>query len=481
MRRPVFMTSLASLASALALSLAGTAHAAANIWFIIDSSGSMAGKVNGERKIDIAKRTLRELVARVDPQTRVTLLAYGHRRKDDCDDIGAVSGAMTGARGKEVDAALQQLKPLGKTPIARALLLTGTMASSKYSDDANAIVLISDGIETCKGDPCKVAGELANANVSVRTHVVGFDVSGDARQQLECIARLGKGKYFSANSTEGFARAVKGAIRLAAATPVKKAPPPPKWREVFRDDFDGEELKEHWTVRNPDPDAFVVEDGKLLLLVSDPKKSVAPTSLWKELPNVLQLTTPLPKGEWMMTMKASFPAQTFGEMVALGLANEKLDRMIAASFWFWNWDYTNTGITINADKLGRRNARFSKTIFKISENDLLKRARQFNDKVRGVELRLHRKGRKYTVSARFEKVNPKDKTVPSGWITLQELTSLRPPGKSLVLFAGSFPYYWRYDDSTTARAYNADWYVPRNAENTIRIDWVKIEVPEGAE
>jgi hypothetical protein len=446
---------------------ASPALAGSNLWFIIDSSGSMAGKIDGERKIDIAKRTLRKLIGEVDAETKVTLLAYGHRRKNDCDDINALTGTMTQDKVAQTAAALERLKPTGKTPIARALRLTGMLAAKDGGDDANAIVLISDGIETCGGDPCKVAGELANAGVSVRTHVVGFAVSAKDRKQLECIARLGKGKYFSANSTEGFAKAVKGAIRVAAA-PVKKTPPAPEWREVFRDDFDGEELNEHWTIRNPDPEAFVVEDGKLTLLISDdPKKNGHPVTkgYWKSLPNILTLQQPLPKGEWKMTIKFSFNSQTLGENIGLALANEKMEKMIAANLLLVTINYVVTQVNLRADKLGRKKAHFVKTIFTLSERNLSQRARQFAAKVRGIELRLHRKGHKYLISARFDKVNPQDKAIPSGWVDMPALTSLRPPGKTLTLFAGSFPNINGYD-------------VPTNTENTIAIDWVKIEVPK---
>lgn len=466
-----------SLPIALATMFAvSPALAANNVWFIIDSSGSMSGKIDGMRKIDIAKKTLHKLIGEVDAKTRVTLLAYGHRRKNDCDDIGTLTGMMTGDRSSETTAALGRLRPLGKTPIARALRLTGMMAGKNHGDNVNAIVLISDGIETCGGDPCAVARELANADVSVRTHVVGFAVSAKERKQLECIARQGKGKYFSANSTEGFAKAVKGAIQVAAA-PVKSAPPPPKWREVFRDDFDGEELKEHWTIRNPDPEAFVVEDGKLTLLVSDdPKKPGHPVAkgYWKNLPNILMLQQPLPKGEWTATIKLSFTPQTFGENIVLALANDKMEKMIAANLLLNTVNYADTHVRLRADKTGRKNAHFVKTVFRLSGRNLSRRAKQFTGKVRGVELRLHRKGRSYIVSARFEKANPKDKTVPSGWIVLEKLTSLRPPGKTLMLFAGSFP-------NIAERYVGMDTYVPTSTENTIAIDWVKIEVPEQAE
>ena len=456
-----------ALATVLTVPFLGELQAATNIWFIVDSSGSMAGKINGVPKIETAKKTLRELVGNIDRDTRVTLLAYGHRRKRDCSDIGALTGMMTGDRTRDVAAAVKMLKPVGKTPIADSLNLVGFMAQKDYGKDTNTIVLISDGIETCGGNPCAIAGKLAEGDIAVRTHVIGFGVSGKERKQLECIARKGRGTYFPANSTAGFAKAVKGAIQLAQAPKVPKIPSP-AWREIFRDDFNGQDLSKNWEVLNPDQEAFIVEDGRLSVLVSDPKKKN-----WSALPNIFRLNKSLPGKEWAMTLRFIVKPQTLGETVAIALSDENNKKFIAASFDLYTFNYASTSINIRASKVGRKNANFSRTIFEITSRDLDARARQFTNKVKAVELRLQRKGRKYIASARFEKTNAKDKTIPTGWIKLPEITSLRPPGQTPVLFVGSFP--------NAAGRSDYEWYVPKNTESQIDIDWVKIEAPEGTE
>ncbi len=452
-------------AGLLATGLVSAAHAKTNIWFILDSSGSMAGKLGNDVKINVAKSTLRKLISDISTDTRVTLIAYGHRRKDDCGDIGALTGMMTGDRTRIVTAALDKLKPLGKTPIADALRTTGLMAARNHSDDTNTIVLISDGIETCQGDPCRVAGELARHNVSVRTHVVGFGVSAQDQKQLECIARLGQGKYFTANSTAGFAEAVQGAIRLAQ---LERKPAAPQWREVFRDDFNGEALGEHWTVLNSDSEAYIVENGKLTLIVTDPTEKG-----WLKVPNIFRLNTPLPKGDWRMTMRFSFKPQTFGERVFLGLTNKTLDKMAAANFELYTGNYATTYVNVRADKLGRKNIGFHKKLMELSDRVLTKRGKQFSDKIAAVELRLQKKGRRYISSVRLIRHGGEGKPLPARWHVLQELTSLRLPGDALSLFAGSFP--------NAAGKPSYDWYLPKNTENAIDIDWVSLEVPASGE
>jgi len=63
------------------------AHAASNVLFILDGSGSMWAKVEGRAKIDVAKEVLGGLLSDLPSDTRVGLVAYGHTKKDDCKDV----------------------------------------------------------------------------------------------------------------------------------------------------------------------------------------------------------------------------------------------------------------------------------------------------------------------------------------------------------------------------------------------------------
>jgi von Willebrand factor type A domain len=93
----------------------------------------------------------------------------------------------------------------------------------------NMIILVSDGKETCQGDPCAVARSLHQAGIQVEINVVGFDVTADERQQLECIADAGGGKYFDARNTAQ----MKGALTSLKKQVDEKAEvkPPPAQQE----------------------------------------------------------------------------------------------------------------------------------------------------------------------------------------------------------------------------------------------------------
>jgi hypothetical protein len=186
-------------------------------------------------------------------------------------------------------------------------------------------VLISDGIETCDGDPCKVAGELAAAGVQTRIHAVGFDVDDAARAQLKCIAEAGHGSYFDAANAEEFKLAVSEATQVAQAEEEKPAPEPVRER-VFFDDFEGE-MSADWAINNPNPDAFIVEDGKLLMLSSDQGGfNVENTQ------NLFVLKHDLPDGDWDAILTFTGEFKTARDSLWFGLWKDP-QNFLGAQFW----------------------------------------------------------------------------------------------------------------------------------------------------
>lgn len=191
--------SLTLRAAALALFFFGWVSSAQAVYpevlFILDSSGSMKEDAGAERKIDAAKRVMAEVVPSLEPEVRAGLVAYGHRLPGSCTDIETLIPA--GSDDRELLLRMvESLQPKGKTPISAAILNAASMLRNK--DAETSIVLVSDGVETCGGDPCEVVRQLKAAGVNFVLHVVGFDVDPNAAAQLECLANQGGGDYFSA-------------------------------------------------------------------------------------------------------------------------------------------------------------------------------------------------------------------------------------------------------------------------------------------
>ncbi len=183
-----------------------------NLAIILDASGSMLQKVDGQRKIDIAHDSLVSLVDRLPETTNVALRTYGHRRSGDCSDIELIT-PLEPLNQVEFVNEIRSIEPvnLGRTPMALSLEEVAKDLSNTDSD--TLVVLVSDGDETCGGDPAQAAAALRAANPRVKVSVIGFNIGPQEwRDRLVAIAQNGGGNYFEANNASQLAEALRQAI-----------------------------------------------------------------------------------------------------------------------------------------------------------------------------------------------------------------------------------------------------------------------------
>lgn len=181
------------------------------IIFILDASGSMLGKVGSEEKMAAARRVLKDSIGKLPDAAHVGLIAYGHRSASDCNDIETLTslGPLDrAALGGQIDA----LKPKGKTPITNSLQKAFDVVRAEAAGGPVAVVLVTDGLETCAGDPCRLTREARAAGLKFTMHVIGFDVGKVSVAQLECVAQAGDGLYLGAQNADELAAALAGAV-----------------------------------------------------------------------------------------------------------------------------------------------------------------------------------------------------------------------------------------------------------------------------
>jgi Ca-activated chloride channel family protein len=192
---------------------------------VFDCSASMAERTpDGQTKMDVAKKLVAKLVNSVPDGLNLTFVIYGHDKQLNCQAVRIVRPlGRIDAKGKaQLAATVQSLKPVGNTPIALALRTAG---KELFRNNANCgMVLVSDGKETCNGNPTAEAATLAkNDKLSFGIQVVGFDVTPDERRSLEEIATAGEGKYFNAQTSDELV-----AVLDDIARQLKEAATPPK-------------------------------------------------------------------------------------------------------------------------------------------------------------------------------------------------------------------------------------------------------------
>jgi len=181
---------------------------------ILDASGSMLQRIDGERRIEIARDALIGLVTDVVPAgTPFALRVFGHREVDSCrTDLEIPLSALSPTSATATIRGVQAMN-LARTPIAASLRLV-------RSDLAGAtgpilVVLLSDGEETCDDDPLAAIAELRGAGIDVRVNVIGFAIDEhQLREQFEGWARAGGGLYVEAQDRAELERAMAVTVEV---------------------------------------------------------------------------------------------------------------------------------------------------------------------------------------------------------------------------------------------------------------------------
>jgi Mg-chelatase subunit ChlD len=182
---------------------------------VVDASRSMWGQIDGVSKMQIAKETLEEVSYWLPEDLDLALRAYGNTsasESNDCADSGLLV-PFSELNRDPIRHAIAGLKPTGQTPIAYALNQAGSDFGVLDSD--RAIVLVSDGIESCGGDPVEAARALREQGIIV--HLIGFGMGNAADEDaasLRAVATASGGRYVTAGSAEE----LKAALAQTVAT-----------------------------------------------------------------------------------------------------------------------------------------------------------------------------------------------------------------------------------------------------------------------
>jgi hypothetical protein len=187
---------------------------------ILDASGSMLEQLGSERRIDIAKRTLRNLTNQVIPEgTTFALRVFGIEPSSCQSELEIAPRALDRAAvAGKIDALTAKSK--AKTPIAASLEKVSADLSEVHGE--RLVILLTDGQETCGGNPAATIEKLMKQGINVRLNIVGFAV--DDRKTAALFRQwssAGGGTYFDARSAASldaaFTQAVKPGFEVVDA------------------------------------------------------------------------------------------------------------------------------------------------------------------------------------------------------------------------------------------------------------------------
>jgi Ca-activated chloride channel family protein len=181
--------------------------------FLLDMSGSMFAKWESSTRSQVAKDMLSRLVDSLShyQNLELALRVYGHQYAsgpNSCLD-SKLEVPFSENNEKQIINRISQITPKGNTPITYSL----TQSAKDFPVDKNArniIIIITDGVESCSGDPCAASLALQQKRIFLRPFVIGIGSDGDFARQFSCV-----GQYFDAANIDSFRNILGEVVGIA--------------------------------------------------------------------------------------------------------------------------------------------------------------------------------------------------------------------------------------------------------------------------
>lgn len=180
---------------------------------IFDASGSMGSRLeSGESRIDAARSVLTQLVNEILPEeVPFALRAFGHVLPNSCEmSLEIPLAPLDRAAAQSAISAIEP-KLLSQTPIADALLaVPGDLGGAA---SGSTVILITDGEESCGGDPVAAVEELRAQGLDVRLSIVSLGIEEEAVQdRFADLASSAGGEYVDVQDRDALRASVEEAL-----------------------------------------------------------------------------------------------------------------------------------------------------------------------------------------------------------------------------------------------------------------------------
>ena|GEM_PF-2375478 len=175
-----------------------------HVIILLDASSSMLLEADGRLKINTAKTAVQSFADAMGQDSQIALYTYGQHGSQDNKDKDASCTKIDevyplGAYNKKAfKQATDKIEAKGWTPLAGAIAQAAR--DHKGTEGDITLYIVSDGEETCSGNPVKEAEAFAKINPDYHVNVIGFQVDSKAESQLRAVAKAGNGEYAQANS-----------------------------------------------------------------------------------------------------------------------------------------------------------------------------------------------------------------------------------------------------------------------------------------
>jgi hypothetical protein len=172
----------------------------------------------GQERMEAARRAALAAIEALPPRARINLFSFGSfvpERAEQTNCSIAEVGRFPGADRPGLQDALRGLRPdASGTPLARAIERGAASVRNRPAGTPGRVIIITDGTETCRADPCAAARAARQADPGLSILIV--DIARN--RQLACLAEATDGQVFAPDGAAEIGRVLAEALR----------PPPPQ-------------------------------------------------------------------------------------------------------------------------------------------------------------------------------------------------------------------------------------------------------------
>lgn len=177
----------------------------------IDGSGSMAGRIGEQTKLDLAREAATRFVDGLPPSVEASLLVFGQQgdnseagKARSCAGVDLLA-PMSKDRA-QLGAAVSKIRAVGWTPLAAGLAKAEALLAQSSTEGEQVIYVVSDGEETCGGDPVAVARRINSGKTRAIVNVIGFGLPSREAAALKSVSDAGGGSFVNIDSRAGYDR-----------------------------------------------------------------------------------------------------------------------------------------------------------------------------------------------------------------------------------------------------------------------------------
>lgn len=189
-------------------------HCTDDTMIVFDASGSMSGNTgpgigNMKPRINEVRKALARVLPRASQLRRIGLVTYGPGPYQQCNvslDLMPMRSAA-----QPIMKIVDNINPAGKTPLTESVMRAAD--ALQFRSNPGMIVVLTDGEETCGGDPCSLGRWLEANGLSITVHVIGFRIEQSlgagpqSYMNARCLAEETGGQYIKAKNQDELARA----------------------------------------------------------------------------------------------------------------------------------------------------------------------------------------------------------------------------------------------------------------------------------